>query len=62
MKRIYLIVSFILITDISIGQSYNIGLNPPSIQWEFIENDAVKIIYPEGIYGKQHVLPIPFKN
>ena len=52
MKRIYLIVSFILITDISIGQSYNIGLNPPSIKWKFIENDAVKIIYPEGIYGQ----------
>ncbi len=52
MKRIHLIVSFILIADVSIGQSYNIGLNPPSIQWKFIENDAVKIIYPEGIYGQ----------
>ena len=52
MKRISLIISFILIADVSIGQSYNIGLNPPSIQWKFIENDAVKIIYPEGIYGQ----------
>ena len=33
-------------------RSYNIGLNPPSIQWKFIENDVVKIIYPEGIYSQ----------
>ena len=50
MKRIYFIISIILITSGSMAQSYNIGLNPPSIQWKFIENDAAKIIYPEGIY------------
>ena len=50
MKRIYLIVSIIFIGGKSMGQSYNIGLNPPSIQWKYIQNDAAKIIYPEGIY------------
>ena len=52
MKRINFIVCFILLTNGLIAQSYYIGLNPPSIQWKYIETDAAKIIYQEGIYSQ----------
>jgi len=52
MKRIPLTLSIILFSYGLMAQSYDIGLNPPAIQWKYIENDAAKIIYQEGIYGQ----------
>ena len=52
MKKINFIIPFILLANGLMAQSYDIGLNPPSIQWKYIENDAVKIIYQEGIYSQ----------
>lgn len=52
MKRIHLTLSIVFFSYGLIAQSYNIGLNPPTIQWKYIENDAAKIIYQEGIYGQ----------
>ena len=50
MKRIHLTLSIVIFSYGLIAQSYKIGLNPPTIQWKYIENDAAKIIYQEGIY------------
>ena len=52
MKQINFIISFILLANGLMAQSYFIGLNPPSIQWKYIENDVAKIIYAEGIYSQ----------
>ncbi len=52
MKRIPLTLSIILFSYGLMAQSYDIGLNPPATQWKYIENDAAKIIYQEGIYGQ----------
>ena len=52
MKRIHLTLSIVIFSYRLMAQSYNIGLNPPTIQWKYIENDATKIIYQEGIYSQ----------
>ena len=49
MVKPFLFIGFILSVQLLLGQAYPIGLNPPSIHWKYIENNAAKVIFPVGI-------------
>jgi hypothetical protein len=34
------------------GQSYPLGLNPPSLRWKQIETDKVEVVFPENVEGQ----------
>ena len=50
--RFTVFLFLLVISQVTFSQSHPLGLNPSNLKWYEIDNDYVKVIFPEGSKGK----------
>ncbi|WP_413557244.1 hypothetical protein [Bdellovibrio sp. HCB209] len=48
-KLIFLLLSFVVVQSQAVEIEYDLAQSSPSLNWNFIENDVVRVIYPDSV-------------